>query len=274
MGTVTPFQLASGKTLRGWGVFGWWLAAILFGAAIAKGQSIQAVPLSRGWNLVSLQVGDPAGIPVIQIADHLDRKASLLSLWTYDPIAHDFKSYHRRNSEYPSDLTTVQPGQGFWIEVDSDTTLRMEGSEWRGNFVLVPGWNLVGFPGLETEVSGGIPLDSVLGALAEQIPQVWTFESGSSVSGGQRYVGRECPDLPCDVVFAEEEWKSICLIRRGPQGLAKKPSLQEMILLIASFGGHVGRRSDGSPGAEVMWRGMQRLRCFALAWQTFGQNTS
>lgn len=87
-------------------------------------------------------------------------------------------------------------------------------------------------------------------------------------------LGRECPDLPCDVVFAEEEWRSICLIRRGPQGLAKKPSLQEMILLIASFGGHVGRRSDGSPGAEVMWRGMQRLRCFALAWQTFGQNTS
>lgn len=196
MGTVTPFQLASGKTLRGWGVFGWWLAAILFGAAIAKGQSIQAVPLSRGWNLVSLQVGDPAGIPVIQIADHLDRKASLLSLWTYDPIAHDFKSYHRRNSEYPSDLTTVQPGQGFWIEVDSDTTLRMEGSEWRGNFVLVPGWNLVGFPGLETEVSGGIPLDSVLGALAEQIPQVWTFESGSSVSGGQRYVGWDLTARP------------------------------------------------------------------------------
>lgn len=87
-------------------------------------------------------------------------------------------------------------------------------------------------------------------------------------------LGRECPELPCDVVFAEEEWKSICLIRRGPQGLAKKPSMQEMILLIASFGGYLGRRSDGPPGAEVMWRGMECLRCFALAWQTFGQNTS
>jgi Transposase Tn5 dimerisation domain/Transposase DNA-binding len=87
-------------------------------------------------------------------------------------------------------------------------------------------------------------------------------------------LGRECPDLPCDVVFAEEEWKSICLIRRGPEGLLKKPSLQEMILLIASFGGHIGRRSDGPPGPEVMWRGMQCLRCFALAWRSFGQNSS
>ncbi len=87
-------------------------------------------------------------------------------------------------------------------------------------------------------------------------------------------LGRECPDLPCDVVFAEEEWKSICLIRRGPEGLLKKPSLQEMILLVASFGGYIGRRSDGPPGPEAMWRGMQCLRCFALAWQTFGQNTS
>jgi hypothetical protein len=87
-------------------------------------------------------------------------------------------------------------------------------------------------------------------------------------------LGRECPELPCDVVFAEEEWKSICLIRRGPQGLLKKPSLQEMILLIASFGGHIGRRGDGPPGPEAMWRGMQCLRCFALAWRSFGQNSS
>lgn len=87
-------------------------------------------------------------------------------------------------------------------------------------------------------------------------------------------LGRECPDLPCDVVFTEEEWKSICMIRRGPQGLEKKPSLQEVILMIAHFGGYIGRRSDGPPGAEVMWRGMQCLRCFALAWRSFGQNTS
>ena len=87
-------------------------------------------------------------------------------------------------------------------------------------------------------------------------------------------LGRECPDLPCDVVFAEEEWKSICRITRGPGGTLAKPSLQEMIGMLAHFGGHPGRKSDGPPGAEVMWRGLQCLRCFAMAWRAFGQDTS
>jgi hypothetical protein len=87
-------------------------------------------------------------------------------------------------------------------------------------------------------------------------------------------LGRECPDLSCDVVFTEEEWKSICVISRGPEALQRKPSLREMVLMIAHHGGFTGRRSDGPPGPEVMWRGMQCLRCFALAWQSFGHNTS
>lgn len=84
-------------------------------------------------------------------------------------------------------------------------------------------------------------------------------------------LGRECPDLPCDVVFTEEEWKSICVIDRGHDSLAKKPSLRELILIIAKYGGFAGRRSDGFPGPEVMWRGLEALRCFAIAWQSFGR---
>lgn len=86
-------------------------------------------------------------------------------------------------------------------------------------------------------------------------------------------LGRECPDLPCDVVFAEEEWKSICQISRGTTQAAAKPSLREMILMIAHFGGHAARKRDGPPGPEVMWRGLQCLRCFALAWRSFGHDT-
>jgi hypothetical protein len=87
-------------------------------------------------------------------------------------------------------------------------------------------------------------------------------------------LGRECPDLPCDVVFAQEEWQSICRIHRGPADTGAKPSLREMIDLIAYYGGYTGRRSDAPPGPEVMWRGLQCLRCFALAWRSFGHDTS
>lgn len=86
-------------------------------------------------------------------------------------------------------------------------------------------------------------------------------------------LGRECPDLPCDIFFAEEEWKSICRIAHGPGPAPKPPTLREMILLIAKYGGHAGRKGDGPPGPESLWRGLQCLRCFALAWRSFGGDT-
>jgi hypothetical protein len=83
-------------------------------------------------------------------------------------------------------------------------------------------------------------------------------------------LGRTCPDLACDVVFAEEEWRSVWTIVRREPAPAVAPPLNEMIGLVASLGGYLGRKHDGPPGAQVLWIGIQRMRDFALAWQTFG----
>jgi hypothetical protein len=80
-------------------------------------------------------------------------------------------------------------------------------------------------------------------------------------------LGRECPDLPCDVVFEEEEWKSACVIADEPQALKNKPSLGQFMLLVAKFGGYLGRKSDGPPGAQAIWQGMSRVTDFALTWK-------
>jgi hypothetical protein len=83
-------------------------------------------------------------------------------------------------------------------------------------------------------------------------------------------LGRTCPDLACDVVFAEEEWRSVWTIVRREPAPATAPPLNEMIRLVARLGGHLGRKQDGPPGAQVLWIGIQRMRDFALAWQAFG----
>jgi len=83
-------------------------------------------------------------------------------------------------------------------------------------------------------------------------------------------LGRVCPDLPCDAVFEEAEWKSLVAIARGRPALAHKPTLNEMILLIAQQGGHRGRKCDGPPGPQAMWMGLMSLRHFATAWKAFG----
>lgn len=80
-------------------------------------------------------------------------------------------------------------------------------------------------------------------------------------------LGRECPDLPCDVVFEEEEWKAVCVLTHGRQALKSKPSLGELILLVAELGGYLNRKADGPPGAQAIWQGMARVTDFALMWK-------
>ena len=42
------------------------------------------------------------------------------------------------------------------------------------------------------------------------------------------------------------------------------PGLNEVIRLIASFGGFLGPKSDGEPGPKSLWIGLQRVADFAI----------
>jgi Transposase DNA-binding/Transposase Tn5 dimerisation domain len=78
-------------------------------------------------------------------------------------------------------------------------------------------------------------------------------------------LGRECPEMPCGVVFAEAEWQAVYhVIKR--KAAATMPSLGEMVTWIAQLGGYLNRKGDGPPGPQTMWIGMQRVRDFALTW--------
>lgn len=81
-------------------------------------------------------------------------------------------------------------------------------------------------------------------------------------------LGRVCPDLPCDVIFEDAEWRSVYhVVNRKPAD--KKPTLSEMVTMVASLGGHLGRKGDGPPGAQSMWQGIMRTKDFALGWLLF-----
>lgn len=82
-------------------------------------------------------------------------------------------------------------------------------------------------------------------------------------------LGRECPDMTCEVVFTKSEWKSICHIQNHGKVPAQPPTLNEMIRLIGGFGGYINR-SKTEPGTQTLWIGLQQLYCFALSWDAFG----
>lgn len=84
-------------------------------------------------------------------------------------------------------------------------------------------------------------------------------------------LGRQMPDLPCDLVFEEHEWKALyCYVHKTRKPPEKPPSLNEAILLVARVGGFLGRKGDGRPGTTVLWRGLQGLTWLSGAWLTFG----
>jgi hypothetical protein len=87
-------------------------------------------------------------------------------------------------------------------------------------------------------------------------------------------LGRECPDMSCEAVFTEAEWKSVFVIANRSKAPKKPPTLGELIPMIASMGGYLGRKHDGPPGPQTMWIGLQRMRDFALAWSAFGPATA
>ena len=76
--------------------------------------------------------------------------------------------------------------------------------------------------------------------------------------------GRDCPQLPCDVVFTPEEWQAAWIVARRSKPPATPPPLGEMVRLIAGFGGFLGRKRDGDPGPKAIWEGMQRVSAFAV----------
>jgi transposase-like protein/transposase Tn5 family protein len=78
-------------------------------------------------------------------------------------------------------------------------------------------------------------------------------------------LGRECPEVPCGVVFAEVEWRAVYQVMRGRAARAM-PSLGEMVTWVARLGGYLNRKGDGPPGPQTMWIGLQRARDFALVW--------
>lgn len=84
------------------------------------------------------------------------------------------------------------------------------------------------------------------------------------------YLGRESPELPCDVLFAEEEWKPVWKIVSDDAIPEVAPCLSEFIPMLAKLGGYNNRKQDGPPGPQSIWIGLRRMTDFSLAWTTFG----
>lgn len=80
-------------------------------------------------------------------------------------------------------------------------------------------------------------------------------------------LGREVPEVPCTVYFEEAQWQALVVFVKREAPPAQPPSLREAVRMVATgLGGFLGRKSDGEPGAQCLWRGLQRLDDITQMW--------
>lgn len=83
------------------------------------------------------------------------------------------------------------------------------------------------------------------------------------------YLGRECPEIDCEVIFEPSEWKSVYTILNIEFPAEGCPSLNELVRAIARLGGFIDRPKN-HPGTQTLWIGLQRSYDLSNAWDTFG----
>lgn len=79
-------------------------------------------------------------------------------------------------------------------------------------------------------------------------------------------LGRTCRDLEAELLFERDEWEAAFILnkRRPPKAA---PPLNEVVRLVATLGGFLGRKCDGEPGVKTIWIGLQRVMEYAAGRQ-------
>lgn len=73
-------------------------------------------------------------------------------------------------------------------------------------------------------------------------------------------LAREMPNASCTAFFSDEEWQALCCYTTKSRIPPKQPpSMEKASRMVGAIGGHLGRKGDGPPGAQTLWRGLQRL---------------
>ena len=126
------------------------------------------INLNTGWNLISLSE-QPADTNIASALESISGK--YISVWAY--INGSWKVYDPANPGF-SDLTTMEAGTGYWLNMSEPATLTISGSTPLNSIELNSGWNLVGY-----NFSTSQTIVDALASIAGKYVSVWAYIDGS-----------------------------------------------------------------------------------------------
>jgi hypothetical protein len=128
--------------------------------------------MKPGWSLISLPL-QPLDTDPRVVLSSIDGKYS--SVRAYDPDT----GWSVYAPGTPGDLHKMEPGAGYWIEMDKSGTLTVEGTELDSTAIFLKGggWNLVGYNSLEPKNA-----EDCMRCVEGDINSVWSFSPDTSWS--------------------------------------------------------------------------------------------
>lgn len=84
-------------------------------------------------------------------------------------------------------------------------------------------------------------------------------------------LGRQVPDMPADIYFSEHEISVVKMISKL-RDTGKSPTINQMIVSIAKYGGYINRKKDGPPGLKTLWIGLSKLANYVFMYDFMKNN--
>ena len=133
------------------------------------------IALRAGWNLISTPIS-PADTSLLSVMASVGAD-NWTSVWSYDATG-----WHRYDKEGPpflNDLTEMDAGIGYWVEMSADDELVITGSPPDVTSIdLAAGWNLAGYNSQES-----MDTLTALASLGDDWTSAWTYDE----TGWHRY---------------------------------------------------------------------------------------
>ena len=125
--------------------------------------------LEPGWNLISIPV-NTANSAVAFVLESIS--GHYKSVWFFDAWHGVWRRYMADPADTFSDLGSIEPGKGYWVEITDPVVLTLNGTEVATKPVMLRrGWNLVGFNSLVS-----LPVGKALSSIDGKYDSVWFYD--------------------------------------------------------------------------------------------------